>query len=70
MAGSGQTGRAALSLGRSVILNDLNPDYVDLCRERLEAWPDDLKGPKKGGEERAPEALPLLEAMKGESNAD
>jgi len=44
MAGSGQTGMAALDLNRHVILNDLNPDYADLCRERLAAWPDDLPG--------------------------
>ena len=47
MAGTGQTGRAALDLGRSVILNDLSPDYTALMHARLDAWPDDLRGPVK-----------------------
>lgn len=47
MAGTGQTGMAALDLGRSVILNDLSSDYCDLMRERLSVWPSDLGGPAK-----------------------
>ena len=42
MAGSGTTGRAALRLGRSVILNDLNPQYCRLMAERMEAFPGDV----------------------------
>ncbi|RLC82114.1 MAG: hypothetical protein DRI81_00625 [Chloroflexi bacterium] len=42
MAGTGQTGMAALDLSRSVILNDLSSDYCDLMRERLSVWPGDL----------------------------
>lgn len=47
MAGTGQTGMAALDLGRSVILNDLSSDYCDLMRERLSVWPSDLRSPAK-----------------------
>lgn len=47
MAGSGTTGRAALNLGRSAILNDLKPEYAQLCRERLEAWPGDVPQKKQ-----------------------
>jgi len=62
MAGSGQTGRAALSLGRSVILNDLNPSYCDLAQERLEAWPEDVPGAKKKAKDSAePAPLPMFE---------
>lgn len=32
-AGSGTTGKAALSMGRSTILIDLNPEYATDCRE-------------------------------------
>jgi len=39
MGGTGQTGMAALDLGRAVVLNDLHPDYCTLMRERLAAWP-------------------------------
>jgi len=39
MGGTGQTGMAALDLGRAVVLNDLHPDYYALMRERLAAWP-------------------------------
>lgn len=60
MAGTGQTGMAALDLGRSVILNDLNPDYCDLMRERLGAWPGDLSGPKGNEEEEEEDVLPLF----------
>ncbi len=47
MCGTGTTLLAALDLGRSPIGNDLNPDYVDLARERLEAWPSNISGAKK-----------------------
>ncbi len=42
MCGTGTTGRAALSLGRSAELRDLSPEYVDLAMARLEAMPGDV----------------------------
>jgi len=35
--GSGQTGRAAMSLGLSFLGTELNPEYAILSRERIEA---------------------------------
>jgi len=61
MAGTGQTGRAALDLGRSVILNDLSPDYCALMHARLDAWPADLRGPVKTStaDDEPPVPLPM-----------
>jgi hypothetical protein len=42
MGGTGTTVLAALSEGRSGIYNDVSPEYSDLARARLEAWPDEL----------------------------
>jgi len=57
MAGSGTSGLAALDLNRSVILNDLHPDYVRLSKERLAAWPDKL--PSQADEPVELEPLPI-----------
>lgn len=55
---------AALDLGRSVILNDLHPDYVALCRERLAVWPNDLRGPQDcKHQDIESEELPLFEGV-------
>ncbi len=35
-AGSGTTGQAAIRAGRNSIMYEINPDYVDLIREKLE----------------------------------
>lgn len=35
-AGSGTTGEVARALGRNALLIDLNPDYVDMARERIQ----------------------------------
>jgi len=35
MAGSGTTGLAAKELGRDFILIDINPDYVEMAKERI-----------------------------------
>jgi DNA modification methylase len=45
MGGSGTTALAALDLGRSAIVNDLNPLYCDLMQARLDAWPEKLRAP-------------------------
>jgi len=65
MAGTGQTGLAARDLGRRAILNDLNPDYCDLMRERLAAWPEDLPGARERGEDEGETVgeLPLFEGV-------
>lgn len=38
-AGSGTTGQVALELGRKAILIELNPDYIDLIRQRTSITP-------------------------------
>jgi DNA modification methylase len=38
-AGSGTTGMVALELGRRAILIELNPDYIELIRERTNVTP-------------------------------
>ncbi len=35
-AGAGTTGLAARRLGRNAVLVELNPDYADIARKRLE----------------------------------
>lgn len=62
MAGSGVSGRAALHLGRSAIINDLNPQYCRLMVARMEAFPEDVPTKRKSKEQELPD-LPLFEGM-------
>jgi DNA modification methylase len=38
-AGSGTTGMVAFELGRRCVLIELNPDYIELIRERTNVTP-------------------------------
>ncbi len=38
-AGSGTTGAVALELGRKAILVELNPEYIELIRDRCNITP-------------------------------
>lgn len=60
-AGSGTTGRAALPLGRSAVLIDLNPDYCELMAERMAALPGDVEQ-VRGGQREEDEIEPEDEA--------
>ncbi len=39
-AGSGTVGEAAARLGRRFVLYDNNPDYIELMKEAIDAWPN------------------------------
>lgn len=62
-AGSGTTGRAALNLDRQAVLIDLSQVYCRLARERLAAWPGDVREKRNGKKKKVleVEASPQLE---------
>lgn len=45
MCGSGTTGQVCVQLNRSAIISDINPEYVEISKKRLECLPPSRIGP-------------------------